>query len=254
LTCLSKSRYFLFPPKGLSFSLFSEYQGKIMNLMRANPEQLFEYGPFNVRRQRPGEALSPLLRVDLMTLRLDARIPMQQYRDEDIFTYVWRGSMLHQDSQGERTPLSAKRLMLVNAGAGTSYEESVPLVEASVLQAVIRPAQSGGESRTQVMRREQGAQKNLWTLLAGPENSEAPLILRQTAYIYDVQLERGQKLALPEIEGLVPWLTVLEGIIHCGEHKLAQGDAISDASGLPLLSGERDASLICLLIKPDNPA
>jgi quercetin 2,3-dioxygenase len=57
-----------------------------MNIVRANPEQLFEYGPFTVRRQRPGEALSPLVSVDLMSLKLDARIPMQQHQDEEVFT------------------------------------------------------------------------------------------------------------------------------------------------------------------------
>ncbi|WP_312120601.1 pirin family protein, partial [Pantoea vagans] len=112
-----------------------------MNIVRANPEQLFEYGPFTVRRQRPGEALSPLLTVDLMSLKLDARIPMQQHQDEEVFTYLWRGSMQHQDSNGERTQLSAKKVMVVNAGEGVQYEESVPLYEAELLQAVIRPSQ-----------------------------------------------------------------------------------------------------------------
>ncbi len=104
-----------------------------MNIVRANPEQLFEYGPFTVRRQRPGEALSPLVSVDLMSLKLDARIPMQQHQDEEVFTYLWRGSMQHQDSNGERTQLSAKRVMVVNAGDGVQYEESVPLYEAELL-------------------------------------------------------------------------------------------------------------------------
>ncbi len=120
-----------------------------MNIVRANPEQLFEYGPFTVRRQRPGEALSPLVSVDLMSLKLDARIPMQQHQDEEVFTYLWRGSMQHQDSNGERTQLSAKRVMVVNAGDGVQYEESVPLYEAELLQAVIRPSQQGGEAMTQ---------------------------------------------------------------------------------------------------------
>lgn len=146
-----------------------------MNIVRANPEQLFEYGPFTVRRQRPGEALSPLVSVDLMSLKLDARIPMQQHQDEEVFTYLWRGSMQHQDSNGERTQLSAKRVMVVNAGDGVQYEESVPLYEAELLQAVIRPALRGGEAMTQVLERDQGIMTNGWTELAGPEESDAPL-------------------------------------------------------------------------------
>ncbi|EZI32948.1 pirin family protein [Pantoea agglomerans] len=223
-----------------------------MNIVRANPEQLFEYGPFTVRRQRPGEALSPLISVDLMSLKLDARIPMQQHQDEEVFTYLWRGSMQHQDSNGERTQLSAKRVMVVNAGDGVQYEESVPLYEAELLQAVIRPAQQGGEAMTQVLERDQGIMTNGWTELAGPEESDAPLELRQEVYIFDTLLERNHTLDVPSMPGFVAYLTVLEGIIRVGDQRLSRGDAVSGLDSSVEIVGDRDANLVCFLIKPDN--
>lgn len=223
-----------------------------MNIVRANPEQLFEYGPFTVRRQRPGEALSPLVSVDLMSLKLDARIPMQQHQDEEVFTYLWRGSMQHQDSNGERTQLSAKRVMVVNAGDGVQYEESVPLYEAELLQAVIRPAQQGGEAMTQVLERDQGIMTNGWTELAGPEESDAPLELRQEVYIFDTLLERNHTLDVPSMPGFVAYLTVLEGIIRVGDQRLSRGDAVSGLDSSIEIVGDRDANLVCFLIKPDN--
>lgn len=223
-----------------------------MNIVRANPEQLFEYGPFTVRRQRPGEALSPLVSVDLMSLKLDARIPMQQHQDEEVFTYLWRGSMQHQDSNGERTQLSAKRVMVVNAGDGVQYEESVPLYEAELLQAVIRPSQQGGEAMTQVLERDQGIMTNGWTELAGPEESDAPLELRQEVYIFDTLLERNHTLDVPSMPGFVAYLTVLEGIIRVGDQRLGRGDAVSGLDSSIEIVGDRDANLVCFLIKPDN--
>ncbi|MCX3308600.1 pirin family protein [Pantoea vagans] len=225
-----------------------------MNIVRANPEQLFEYGPFTVRRQRPGEALSPLLTVDLMSLKLDARIPMQQHQDEDVFTYLWRGSMQHQDSNGERTQLSAKKVMVVNAGEGVQYEESVPLYEAELLQAVIRPSQPGGEAMTQVLERDQGIMTNGWTELAGPEESDAPLELRQEVYIYDTLLERNQTVDVPSMPGFVAYLTVLEGIIRIGDQRLSRGDAVSGLDSSMEITGDRDANLVCFLVRPDNVA
>ena len=223
-----------------------------MNIVRANPEQLFEYGPFTVRRQRPGEALSPLVSVDLMSLKLDARIPMQQHQDEEVFTYLWRGSMQHQDSNGERTQLSAKRVMVVNAGDGVQYEESVPLYEAELLQAVIRPALRGGEAMTQVLERDQGIMTNGWTELAGPEESDAPLELRQEVYIFDTLLERNHTPDVPSMPDFVAYLTVLEGIIRVGDQRLGRGDAVSGLDSSVEIVGDRDANLVCFLIKPDN--
>lgn len=225
-----------------------------MNIVRANPEQLFEYGPFTVRRQRPGEALSPLLTVDLMSLKLDARLPMQQHQDEEVFTYLWRGSMQHQDSNGERTQLSAKKVMVVNAGEGVQYEESVPLYEAELLQAVIRPSQPGGEAMTQVLERDQGIMTNGWTELAGPEESDAPLELRQEIYIYDTLLERNQTVDVPSMPGFVAYLTVLEGIIRIGDQRLSRGDAVSGLDSSMEITGDRDANLVCFLVRPDNIA
>ncbi|MBK5013077.1 MULTISPECIES: pirin family protein [Pantoea] len=225
-----------------------------MNIVRANPEQLFEYGPFTVRRQRPGEALSPLLTVDLMSLKLDARLPMQQHQDEEVFTYLWRGSMQHQDSNGERTQLSAKKVMVVNAGEGVQYEESVPLYEAELLQAVIRPSQAGGEAMTQVLERDQGIMTNGWTELAGPEESDAPLELRQEVYIYDTLLERNQTVDVPSMPGFVAYLTVLEGIIRIGDQRLSRGDAVSGLDSSMEITGDRDANLVCFLVRPDNIA
>ncbi|MDE8557662.1 hypothetical protein CRM79_02735 [Pantoea agglomerans] len=225
-----------------------------MNIVRANPQQLFEYGPFTVRRQRPDEALSPLLTVDLMSLKLDARLPMQQHQDEEVFTYLWRGSMQHQDSNGERTQLSAKKVMVVNAGDGVQYEESVPLYEAELLQAVIRPSQPGGEAMTQVLERDQGIMTNGWTELAGPEESDAPLELRQEVYIYDTLLERNQTVDVPSMPGFVAYLTVLEGIIRIGDQRLSRGDAVSGLNSSMEITGDRDANLVCFLVRPDNVA
>lgn len=223
-----------------------------MNIVRANPEQLFEYGPFTVRRQRPGAALSPLISVDLMSLKLDARIPMQQHQNEEVFTYLWRGSMQHQDSNGERTQLSAKKVMVVNAGEGVQYEESVPLYEAELLQAVIRPSQPGGEAMTQVLERDQGIMTNGWTELAGPETSDAPLELRQEVYIYDTLLARNHTLNVPSMPGFVAYLTVLEGVIRVGDHRLGRGDAVSGLDDTIEIVGDREANLVCFLVKPDN--
>jgi len=223
-----------------------------MNIVRANPEQLFEYGPFTVRRQRPGAALSPLISVDLMSLKLDARIPMQQHQNEEVFTYLWRGSMQHQDSNGERTQLSAKKVMVVNAGEGVQYEESVPLYEAELLQAVIRPSQPGGEAMTQVLERDQGIMTNGWTELAGPETSDAPLELRQEVYVYDTLLARNHTLNVPSMPGFVAYLTVLEGIIRVGDHRLGRGDAVSGLDDTIEIVGDREANLVCFLVKPDN--
>lgn len=225
-----------------------------MNIMRAAHDQLFEYGPFSIRRQRPGEAFGPLAIVDQMTLKTDARIPMHRHQDDEIFTYVWRGSAQHLAENGEKTALNTRRVMVVNAGSGVRHEESAPFIETHMLQAYIRPAQSGGEPRAESYVRDDTMPPNQWTLLAGPTGSGAPLELRQDVLIYDLKLARGQQLAVPHRPGYASWLTVLEGNVRIGNERVQQGDAVSAAEDLPALTSDWEATLVMFLVRADAPA
>ena len=220
-----------------------------MNLMRAQRDQLFEYGPFTIRRQRPGAAFGPLAIIDQMTLKMDARIPMQTHKDDEIFSYVWRGSAQHLADNSEKTALNAKRSMVVSAGSGVRYEQTAPFVETEMLQAYIRPAYSGGEPVSQLFSRDDSAPLNSWMLLAGPEQSGAPMALRQEVLIYDLKIARGAQADVPHVAGYSTWLTLLDGIVRVGDQRLLQGDSLSEEGALPPLVGERDAIVIAFLVR-----
>lgn len=225
-----------------------------MNLIKAQRDQLFEYGPFTVRRQRPGEALGPLAIVDQMTLNTGAAIPLQQHQDDEIFSYVWRGSVRHEQENGAEIMLNSKRMLVVSAGDGVRYAESAPLIETALLQAYIRPQHSGGAAAVHSWHRAEGVAPDHWTLLAGPQASAAPLTLRQQVCIYDVKLTRGAQLSVPHLPGYASWLTVLEGVVRSGELRAQAGDALCDSAALPPVSGERDATLVLFLVRQDAPA
>ncbi|WP_336777003.1 pirin family protein [Pantoea sp. USHLN256] len=225
-----------------------------MNILRADRDQLFEYGPFTIRRQRPGAAFGPLAIIDQMTLQLGAKIPLQAHQDDEIFSYVWRGSLLHRTENGATVSLNAKHALMMSAGSGARVEQSAPFIETEMLQASIRPARSGGEARINSFTREDGAAVNAWTLLAGPHGSEAPLTLGQAVYIYDVKLERGERVQLPQRAGYSSWITVLDGIVKIDAERLHKGDSVSAATVLSALTGERDATLVAFMVQDDVPA
>ena len=216
-----------------------------MELLRAQPDQLFEYGPFSIRRQRPGEAFGALISVDQMTLQLDASMPLQTHQDREIFSYVWRGSVQQETENGEAIALNARRAMVVSAGSGVRFAQSAPFVETEMLQAVIRPAQPGGDARISTITRAEGAACNRWMLLAGPEGSAAPLPLRQAMYIYDLRLDCGQQIDVPQLAGYRSWITLLDGIVRADDARMHKGDSVSGALSL---TGEREAKLVAFLV------
>lgn len=226
-----------------------------MNIMRSSPTQLFEYGPFTIRRMRPGDidptaqqsAFGPLAIIDHMQIESGAHIAMHQHVNDEILHYVWRGSMMHENEQGERTPVSAKNVMLINAGRGVRHEESTPVINAEMLQIFIRPDEADKEGLVQFMARPEGISTGVWTLLAGPEQ-EAPLVLRQNIRVYDIQLAAKTTTEAPFQAGMAQWLYVAEGEVEIGGERLQKGDAVSDTQPLPAISASRDAILICFLV------
>lgn len=63
-------------------------------------------------------ALGPLSAIDHANLNVGTVVAMHQHRDDEILSYLCRGVMIHEDSDGNRVELSPRRLMMMNAGSG----------------------------------------------------------------------------------------------------------------------------------------
>ncbi|MBF7994906.1 pirin family protein [Rahnella laticis] len=232
----------------------------MFNVLRAEPKTTFEYGPFRIRRMRPGQilpergddAFGPLSVIDHANLEQGTLVKMHEHNNDEILSYMWRGSMVHEDSAGNRVPLSPKKLMMMNAGESFWHEESTPLVSAEMLQIFIRPRKANLEGRVQFMERRDGPKQNAWTLIGAPEGIESPLEIRQAIYIYDTRLDADTTIEIPTHPGFAQWLYVMDGELTIGGHTLAKGDAISDeASALTPATATKETTLVCFLVYLD---
>ena len=194
-------------------------------------------------------AFGPLSVIDHANLELGTLVKMHEHNNDEIFSYMWRGSMVHEDSAGNRVSLSPKNLMMMNAGESFWHEESTPLVPAEMLQIFIRPRQANLEGRVQFMARRDGIKQNEWTLLAAPEGIESPLEIRQAVYIYDIRMDENSTTEIPAHPGFAQWLYVMEGEISIADLILSKGDAISDEdSALTAATAKRETTLVCFLV------
>ena len=84
-------------------------------------------------------ALGPLSALDHANLQVGKVVKMHEHKNDEILSYMWRGSMVHEDRAGHRIPISAKKLMMMNAGESFWHEESVPDQPVEMLQIRARP-------------------------------------------------------------------------------------------------------------------
>ena len=135
--------------------------------------------------------------------------------------------MVHEDSTGKTQTISPNNLMLMNAGKSFYHEESVPEKDVEMLQIFIRPEKSNMTPNVQFMKRNSSI-ANKWNLIAGPQNSEANLVINQNIYFYDIHLSKGKKVDIPKKQGFTQLLYIMDGIANIDNEKLVKKTIATD--------------------------
>ena len=233
-------------------------------VQRAGDRQEIGSGSFRILRIFPGlllegsddKGLGPLGAFDHAYLDPGALVAMQEHRNDEIFSYIRKGTMFHKDSSGGEFPLTPKHLSVMNAGSGISHEEGVPETAEPVelLQIFIRPREEDLEPGIQHHEFHETESRNEWRLLLGPEDSDAPLRARNSAWIYDAHLS-ATTLALVESGGMTRLLYVFGGEAMVGEECLGAGDSmlLVDEGDVSVTS-EPSAELVLFLIDQGSAA
>lgn len=225
----------------------------MIQTLSADAGQRFERGPFRIRRIRPGAvrgagadpAFGPFSIVDHADLAVGTVVKMHEHVNDEILSYLWRGTMIHEDSAGHREALTPRRLMMMNAGRSFWHEESTPDQAVEMLQIFFRPCEADLDGRVQFLDRP-GTPAEGWTLIAGPDGSDAPLAVRQSVRVYDAHPAAGTTLDIPVVAGLSPWLYVMDGSVTVGDRPLGKGEAA--AGDLSIVRVETGATLVLFLV------
>ncbi|WP_034671564.1 pirin family protein [Ectobacillus panaciterrae] len=235
-----------------------------MQIFKSNQAYHIDQGIFQIHLMRPGlifgdstledYAFGPLSRIDHATLGVGGFVGMHEHSNDEIFSYVLRGEMLHKDSIGQMVTVSPNNLMMMNAGTSFYHEESTPDNPIEMLQIFIRPEAPDLPPKVQFFDRSVIPLNGEWTLLAGPKETGAPLEIRQQVIVYDAHAKANTQLHAPKIEGLAPWLYVMEGSISVNDVVVNKGDAVTDlTSDLSSISVLKDSTLVLFLVKMDAP-
>lgn len=229
----------------------------MLKVLRSDASPRFGRGPFKIRRVRPGAILGagaettfgPFSVFDHASLDVGTVVRMHEHVDDEILSYMWRGTMVHEDSAGHRVPISPAKLMMMNAGKSFWHEESTPDVAVELLQIFVRPREADLPGEVHFYDRPSDFNAGHWNLIAGPEGSAAPLKFRQQMTVFDAHPAAGQELSVPTAGKMTPWLYVMDGTVSTGEVRLEKGDAVTDLERpLPGLRAESDATLVLFLV------
>lgn len=233
-----------------------------MNIFRARQRSTHGKGSFHIESVNPGlafgengdAALGPLSGFDHATLGVGTLVKMHEHVNDEILSYMWHGTMFHEDKAGNKIPISASKLMMMNAGKSFWHEESAPDEAVEMLQIFVRPREADLPGEVNFLDRPEGTPTGQWGLVAGPEGTGSPLTIRNQVYVYDSAPEAGGTLEIPVHPGFTPWLYVLDGEINVGESRLGKGDGISSTDEqLPAVSAVAPSALVLFFVDAKAP-
>ena len=212
-------------------------------------------GAFKININMPGRAFKnpadpngflQLGRFDRAQLQPAVFIGMHPHENDEILSYLRTGEMIHEDNLGERVSITNTNLMMMNAGKHIQHQEFAPSDSDDVhmLQIFLRPEVADQEPIVQFHDFKEAYSMNKWRLIAGPEESGAPLKIRTKASVKDVRLEAGQTLGLPLATDKTYYLYIFDGQISIGDHIYEAQDAVIYAEELIEVKAEVESDLV----------
>lgn len=233
----------------------------IQVLRAGNHYQPFK-GPFTITRIQPSDifeedvedsAFGTLSNIDHAVIKKGLTIKMHEHVNDEIFSYVWRGTSYHKDSAGLEAEISPGKLMMMNAGESFWHEEKVKEEYVEMLQIFFRPCE--GNLPPIIQFHDKPTNNRGWYEMVGPEGSDAPLTVRQNAYVLDAHPRAGDILPVLSYEGKKPFLYVLSGSIQIGEYTVNKKEAVTDlVEELPSFRAIEDTTVVLFIVDMDAPA
>lgn len=175
---------------------------------------------------------------------------MHEHMNDEILSYVYKGTSNHKDSSGLDAPIFPGKLMMMNAGSSFWHEEKVKNEDVEMLQIFVRPREADLEPRIQFHEKEV-ANRN-WYVMVGPEDSQTPLYVRNNVYILDAHPKKGDVLDIPVYPELVPFLYVLDGEVAIDDVQLNPKEAVTDLDNpLPAITAIEDTTVVLFFVDMD---
>jgi quercetin 2,3-dioxygenase len=219
-------------------------------------------GPFTLHMNLPGynvphavdHGYGPLALIVDSVLEPGTWIRLHPHTNDEIISWVPGGVMRHNDHMVGELLIDENHLMVMNSGAGFWHEEKTRKSDPHLrmLQIFVRPHTAGLKPDIQFGKMPKPV-ANQWRYLFGPEGSDAPFYVRNDVHFYDIRLDKGAEVSLPQAPlGWHIYFYVFTGLVTSDGQLFSEAETglIQDADG-PRLRAEKASVVVAFLLNPD---
>jgi redox-sensitive bicupin YhaK (pirin superfamily) len=219
-------------------------------------------GPFTLHFNLPGHNVpgaidhgyGPLALIVESLLEPGTWIRFHPHKNDEIISWVPDGIMRHNDRTVGELITDKNHLMVMNAGSGFWHEErtleSDP--DLRMLQIFVRPHAADLEPVIQHGEISE-APANQWRYLFGPEGSDAPFFVRNDVHFYDIHLDKGAQVEMPEVPaGWHTYFYVFTGKIAIGGESFRAGETgLITSSARMSIDADKESIVVAFVLNPN---
>ena len=178
--------------------------------------------------------------------------PTHPHDNMEIFSYVLRGALSHEDSMGNRKTLHPGEIQMMSAGSGVTHSEfnHSSDEEVELLQIWIRPSKADLEPSYAEWTPSEEQSSAAKALVISPDGREQSAVIHQDAFVHRIQLKAGESVSHELAEGRGAWLQIIQGELRLNEASLSAGDAGStQEAGTLKVTAQSDAEALLFDLK-----
>lgn len=172
------------------------------------------------------------------------------HKDMEILTYVFAGTVEHQDSMGNKEQIHAGEFQIMSAGTGVRHSEYNGRDDSQLhlYQIWIIPQQTGLTPRYEQRRFDAPHGRQL---VLSPDAREGSLKVFQDMTLSRWALTEGQQETLTLAPGRRVWIQVVRGELDVNGQRVGTSDALAvwDETALTLQAG-RDSEILVFDLPP----
>lgn len=162
--------------------------------------------------------------------------PTHPHHNMEIISYVLEGALQHKDSTGHGAIITPDDIQMMSAGTGITHSEYNPSEDSAnhFLQIWIQPAIRGSRPRYSEQKVTLDQKRSQWKRIAGPDDSQAAVSIRQDASLFATNLQAGETIDYTLEKSRHGWLQVARGSLRVNGTLLRSGDAIATSKAIRL--------------------
>ena len=166
--------------------------------------------------------------------------PMHPHQNAEIFSYIIKGQLKHEDSMGNGSIIRAGELQYMSAGSGIYHSESNPSLDESteLYQIWMKPSQDGGQPRYAKKKvTKKGICNEIKLLFSGDGKGDSTTIKQNAEFLIGHLAEHKELSVSPDNSFPHGWVQNIHGSMEIN------GIALSKADGLPFENQDHPLSI-----------